>query len=190
MSAHLYRDLAWLAHPPADFNARCRAIADQTGESGRDIEALASFSLDENQLNRLAKLISRARTLDKKLHPLTPFRLGVLSNSTVDFIVPTLVATAARHGIALECISANYDQVMQEALSPASIINTAKPDAVLVAIDFRALPLHSALGSAAESQEAVQRALTYFQTVRAGLKANSKAICILQTLAPPAERLF
>jgi FkbH-like protein len=190
MSAHLYRDLAWLARPPADFNARCRAIADQPGESGRDIQALASFSLDENQLNRLARLIAGAGKLEKKLHPLIPFRLGVLSNSTVDFIVPTLVATAARHGIALECISANYDQVMQEALSPASITNTAKPDAVLVAIDFRALPLHSAPGSAAESQEAVQRAMTYFQTVRAGLKANSKAICILQTLAPPAERLF
>jgi FkbH-like protein len=159
-------------------------------ECGRQIQALASHALDENQLNRLAKVISTARRSPVALKPLTPFRLGVLSNATVDFLLPAAVATAARHGIALECINANYDQVMQEALSPASVINTANADAVLIAIDHRALPLHAKLSSPEHSDAAVERASSYVDTVRNGLKARGNAVCIVQTLAAPPERLF
>ena len=56
-------------------------------------------------------------------------------------IVPALVASAARHGIALEVIQPSYDQVAQEALTPDSKVNSSKPDAVLFALDYRALPL-------------------------------------------------
>lgn len=190
MSDHLYRDLSWLPSAPADFSARCRAVLNSGAEHGRQIRALASYALDENQLNRLARTIASARQSHFSLQPLIPFRLGILSNSTVDFMAPALIATAARHGIALECISANYDQVIQEALSPTSIINTAKPDAVLVAVDYRALPLQSKLASQEDADAAVDRAMTFVATVRQGLAANGNAICILQTLAAPAERLF
>jgi predicted enzyme involved in methoxymalonyl-ACP biosynthesis len=190
MSLNLFRDLSWLPQPPPDFNERCRAAPAGGGETGRRLQELASFALDETQLNRLAKVISKAVASHSVLKPLIPFRLGVLCNSTVDFIVPSIVGTAARHGLALECIKADYDQVMQEALSPVSAINLSKPDAVLVAIDYRALPLHSKPASAKEAQNSVQQALDFIETVRAGLKTNSKAVCILQTIAPPAERLF
>jgi hypothetical protein len=60
--------------------------------------------MDLNQLTKLAKVIDKARSSAHGLDPLTPFRLAVLSNSTIDLIVPALVASAARHGIALEVI--------------------------------------------------------------------------------------
>lgn len=189
MSEGLYRGLCWLPRPPPDFNSRCRALANSELECGRQIQALASHALDDNQLNRLAKVISTLRA-SVGLKPLTPFRLGVLSNSTADFLVPVMVATAARHGIALECIKANYDQVIQEALSPASVINSANADAVLIAIDHRALPLRAKFSSRDDSDAAVERVLSYVDTVRNGLKAHSKAICIVQTLAAPPESLF
>jgi FkbH-like protein len=116
--------------------------------------------------------------------------LAVLSNSTADFIIPTLVGTAARHGIALECIKADYDQVIQQALSPESVINRAKPDGVLLAVDYRALPLGCQLGSREEAANVVRQALSFIETARTGLKANSNVVCIVQTIAPPAERLF
>jgi FkbH-like protein len=187
---NLFSDLSWLCRAPANFSARCRALSDSPTALGTELQALASFALNENQLNYLAKTITSARKLHADLKPLFPFRLGVLGNSTVDFIVPSIVGTAARYGIALECIKADYDQVMQEALSAESVINSAKPDAVLVAIDYRALPLRCKLGSADDAENTVRQTLGYIETVRAGLKANSKAICILQTIAPPPERLF
>ncbi len=192
MSLDLFRNLSWLPEPPPDFIARCRAVLDHNIEAalGRRLQALASFALDENQLNHLARIISKAQKSHASLPPLAPFRLGVLSNSTLDFIVPAFVATAARYGVALECIKAEYDQAVQEALSPGSVINRAKPDAVLVALDYRALPLRCDKGDAAQAEAAVRQSLDYIETLRAALTANGKTVCILQTIAPPPERLF
>src|SRR5260370_17391931 len=159
MGAGLYAELAWLPRPPEDFYARCRSASEEEeGRLGLSIQALARYGLDENQLIRLAKLVAGARQRRRSLSPLVPFRLGIVSNATSRFIVPALVASAARHGIALECSEANFDQVVQEVLSPASAISRAQPDAVLIAIDHRGLPLRQCLGDAASAEETVEAA--------------------------------
>jgi len=108
----------------------------------------------------------------------------------MDMLLPSLVGSAARHGIALEVIQPSYDQVAQEALTPDSKVNSSKPDAVLFALDYRALPLKLSLGDAEASSATVQGVLGYLQALREGIKANSNAVCIFQTFAPPAEPLF
>jgi FkbH-like protein len=165
-------------------------LGNSAGTLGRELQALASYAQDLNQLTRLAKAIEKARVGGKSLDPLVPFRLAVLSNSTIDLIVPALVATAARHGVALEVIQPSYDQVAQEALTPDSKVNSSKPDAVLLALDYRALPLKLTLGDRAASSATVQGVLGYLQALRNGIKANSKAVCIFQNFAPPVESLF
>src|SRR5579863_3807349 len=190
MSNSLYANLSWLPAPPENFSEQCRSALESAEDLGNRLRALASYALDENQLNRLCKVIGRARSAGRPLAPLTPFRLGVLSNSTVDFIVPALVASAARHGIALTCIPGDYDQVLQGALSPESAVPRAKPDAVLVAIDFRAVRLECALGNRNAAETVVQTARNYLETVRSGIKENTQAVCIFQNFAPLPERLF
>jgi hypothetical protein len=142
----LYAELHWLPRVPGDFSARLKALAGSTSPLGRELQALTLHALDLNQLTRVAKAIRRARGEGKSLDPLVPFRLAVLSNSTVDLFVPALEATAVRHGIVLETIQPPYDQVAQEALIPNSMVNSSKPDAVLFAMDYRALPLKLTLG--------------------------------------------
>ncbi len=186
----LYCELQWLPRPPDDFPSLLKALGSASEPLGTKIRSLASCALDLNQLTKLAKAISRVRSEGESLHPLTPFRLAVLSNSTIDMIVPALIGSAARHGIALEVIQPSYDQVAQEALTPGSKVNLAKPDAVLFALDYRALPLKLALGDPGAASAAVQGACGYLQALRDGIKANSNAVCIFQTFAPPAEPLF
>jgi FkbH-like protein len=190
MSNQLFSQLAWLPRAPADFNARCRALADEPTELGRRAQRLANHALDDNQLHRLAKALQKAREAGHALAPLTPFRLGLLSNATSHFLVPPLVATAARHGIALECVEADYDQAMQAALSADSAINRARCDAVLVAVDHRGLPLQTVPGDAQAEQRATQAALDHLDLIRGGLRRHGQAICILQTLARPVESAF
>ena len=190
MSESLYTELEWLPRVPADFASRCRALREQTGELGSELRALASFGLDENKLTRLANAIEAVRSHPDALRPLTPFRLGIISNSTSHFMVPALTATAARHGIALECIEANYGQLMQEAVDTGSTINRARPDAILVALDYRGLALEVPVGNASSVDSAVERSLVELRTVRDAFRINAGAICIFQTLARPVEASF
>jgi HAD superfamily phosphatase (TIGR01681 family) len=190
MSTSIYANLFWLPKAPERFFSDCRAALDSKEGLGRRLQSLAKYSLNGNQLSRLAKVVSTARREGRVLEPLTPFRLGVLSNSTLDFIIPALEATALRYGIELECVKADYGQVIQEALSPDSVINVTKPDAVLIAVDIRYLPLRATPGSRDAAFEAVKAVLNHLQAIRDGIRRNSGAISILQTLAPPPEGLF
>jgi FkbH-like protein len=189
MTDDLYIRLAWLAAPPADFAAACKALGSASA-AGTAARALANHALDQNQLARLGRAIARAAADGRSLSPLEPFRLGLIGNGTLDLLVPVLVATAARHGFALDCIQADYGQITQEALDPSSRINSAKPDAVLLAIDYRGLPLTLDAGDAAAEREDIEAAVTHLSTIRESLRLNSGAVVIQQTLAPPPEALF
>jgi FkbH-like protein len=186
----LYSELRWLPRAPKEFSARLKALAASEQALGRELRSLASYGLDLNQLTKLARTMDKARSEGRCLDPLLPFRLGVLSNSTMELVVPALVASAARHGIALEVVPPSYDQAAQEALTPDSKVNSSKPDAVLFALDYRALSLKLCLGDAEASSATVQGVIGYLQALRNGIKVHSHAVCIFQTFAPPAEPLF
>jgi FkbH-like protein len=186
----LYAELQWLPRPPKEFAERLKAASSAGSSIGRELQALACHALDLNQLIRLAKTIEKAQTAGVSLNPLVPFRLAVLSNATIDLMVPALAASAARHGIALEVVQPSYDQVAQEALTPDSKVNSSKPDAVLFAIDYRALPLKLSPGDSETSATTVEGVMGYLHALRSGIKANCGALCIYQTFAPPPEVLF
>lgn len=183
MSDDILKDLSWLPRAPEDFRKQRRALSDKTGPIGQDLRFLATHQLSDSQLTQLAQTIADLRSAGADLSPLVPFRLGLVGNGTLDLLAPLLVASAARHGIALEVVQTEYGQLMQEAMSPQSGINSAKCDAVLLALDYRALP---GLGS----PTSVNDALAFLGALREGFRQNSGAISIVQTFAPPAEALF
>jgi FkbH-like protein len=186
----LYSELQWLLSAPKDFSDRVKALDNSPGPLGWELQALAQHALNLNQLTKLARAIARANSDGKSLDPLVPFRLAVLSNSTIDLMVPALVASAARRGIALEVIQPSYDQVAQEALTTDSKVNSSGPDAVLFALDYRALPLKLSLEDAETSVATVEGVIGYLRALRDGIKTNSNAVCIFQSFAPPVETLF
>ena len=147
----LYSELQWLPRPARVLAGRLKALRSSAGSPGRELQALASYALDLNQfLTRLAKDIEKRRADGVKgnqtLEPLVPFRLAVLSNSTIDMIAPAMVASAARHGIAMEVILPSYDQVAQEALTPDSKVNGYDPDAVLLRPRLSFIPIETIVG--------------------------------------------
>ena len=195
MIADLYATLGWLPSPPSDFSAQCRSLAQADSDDlpvdlGKPIRWLASHSLDENQLIRLGKTIVAARRNGRSLASLTPFRLGIIGNGTIDHLALPLIASAARHGVALTCVLGRYNQVLQQALDPASEINSTKLDAVLIAVDYRGLPLVAEPGNAEQAQASVDSAIRFLDTVANGIRQNGNAMPIVQTLAPPPETLF
>ena len=189
MNQDLYADLLWLPRPPEDFKQRCRAVAD-SADPTRALAHLAGYALDEIQLRRLASTAQTLKRNGQALAPLTPFRLGILGNATLDPLVPALIASALRHGVDLECIKADYAQTLQEALSPDSTINAAKPDAVLLALDHRGLPLRTAVHDNTVAAAAVADSLAFVDALRHGFQTNAGALCIVQSVAPLPEATF
>ena len=189
MTGTLYRDLTWLPPVPADFSRSCRDLSGAMPELAARIRQLATHALEESQLLKLARAVERCRDT-APIAGLTPFTLGIVGNGTLDGLAPPLVASAVRHGISLQCVRGHYDQTLQDALSPDSGINRARPDAVLVALDYRGLPLEYTPGSEAGEEKAVAAAIGYVAAIRDGIRRHGGAPCIVQTLAPPPEALF
>jgi len=188
--SQLISALPWLVHAPDDFSVQCRGLKADAPELGRSIQALANCAMDGNQLQKLASAIGKLQASDVSLAPLTPLRLAVLGNGTQDFVAAALVASAARHGLALQVVKGEYDQVLQEANEAHSTVNAFRPQAVLIAVDYRALPWQPTPGDAGTGLANVEMAMNYLQGVRDAVHRHSGATCIVQTLAAPPETLF
>ena len=189
MSAAVHTELGWLPRAPADFATRVKALK-TAQEPAAEIRALASTALDGNQLTRVARAIEAARADGRPLGPLTPLRLGILSNATTDFIVPAIVGTGARFGFAIECVVGEYGQFVQAALDPRSQINRSACDAVLLALDYGAFSLDVPPGDAPAATDAVARALDLVDNMREGLRQAGGTTVICQTVPRPAEALL
>jgi FkbH-like protein len=181
------RDLPWLPSAPADYSAQCRALAGSDADIGPQLQRLATFQVASPGAMAFRRALAKAQREQRDLTPLSPLKLAVASNGTMDFVVDHFPAAAARHGVALDIVEAEFDVVMQEAIDPASKINSSQPDVVLIAVDHRWLGLTLAVEeSGAQVEGAVSRLL---ETARL-FKTNSGAVPILCLLATPADALF
>jgi FkbH-like protein len=177
----IFTQLSWLLPAPDNFSGAVKAIRADAGDGTAAIRALAQHALNANQLLRIGKLVDEGRA-----NGLTPFKLGIISNATTDFLTPAIIGTGARYGLAIECVGAPYGQFMQAALDPKSAINAAGCDAVMLALDAHAFALASMPGDADGAVRAVEQALKMIDSMTAGL-ARSGAAVILQSIVPPAE---
>lgn len=173
-------DLPWLPRLAADFKARLADVsADGTADWGPALAGLAQQHLGLTQAMALSRKL-RQLSAQRKSGALGKFKLGLVSNGTVDFIVPFLEATALRYGLALEVISGDFGQHVQEALDPNSKINAARPDAVLLALDQRGLPFEGD-GSSWPPYRAAP-ALARLRELRQGFNQHAGAPCLVQTI--------
>ncbi len=189
MSAELYVNLEWLPRVPDDFNEQLQA-ATQEKASGVLLRKLASYALHINQIHHLAKAVTIAQKGNKDLKPLKPFSLGIVSNATTSIIVPALVATAARYGFSLKVHEAPYGQAVQVALGEVEAFKGVVMDAILIAIDYKGLPIQDNTPSFGENTDAVHKALDHLNMIRTQLKQRYDAPCIMQTCAHEPESFF
>jgi len=181
---NLYEDLSWLPKPPEDFSLRLSKAA-----SGRSLQELAKFSLDDNQLNRLYKKVKFLKDSLINFEPLIPIKIGLISNTTSKLITPALIASALRFGIILEVIESEYNQVAQEVFSEHSTFKRHQLDAVLVALDYRGLPLLPTPGDKALAEKNVRDCFSYINTIIDSLRSKTEAQIIFQNIATNVEKL-
>jgi len=185
---HSIADLPWLPEPRADLSGQCRGLCTDADNLGAELQRLATHRLSAAQAAVLRRTIARLQRDGANLAPLAPLKLAILSNGTVDFLGDHVVPAAARHGVAVELFTPDFDQVMQEALDPNSGTNAVRPDVVLLTVDHRWMGLDRPHLDGHD--QAVERALgLLFQAARA-FRDRSGAAPILPLLATPPASLF
>jgi FkbH-like protein len=183
--------MPWLRRPPSGFRDLCKKFRSDGENPGWYLRSLSDYALDDNELHLLAKVVSgeKNRTGNREVDGLQKYRLGVISNGTTKLITPCLVATAIRYGIDLTVIDGEFNQVVQEALSPTSKINVEKPDAVLIALDYRGIPGLD-IGFANDESKAVNEALAFIEMICRGVSQAINSTIIVQNIPCPPMPLF
>jgi FkbH-like protein len=180
-------DLPWLPTVPADFRKQIGKVELGTQNLGNVLRQLASHNLDFVQTSSFNRLLNKLRAEKADLAPLQPFCLTLLSNATVDTVCDALPTAAARHGVALKVNLPELDQIVQQALDPNSMVNTAPCDALLLALDYR---WYSFDQSSPDSPGRAERAIEQLAQVLDILESVKKRSIILQTVSVPPLPLF
>jgi FkbH-like protein len=180
-------DLPWLPPAPTDLSDQIRAAGTDPLSTPSVFQRLAGHALTPAQAASFSRAFSRRSRQGMDPAPLSPFRLGILTNSTFDLAAEAMVPAAVRHGAALQTLAAPYGQVMQSALDPASAIHAARPDAVLVAVDHRWFGFERPDLDGGDAR--VDAAMAELSAVVEGLR-RGETLAILQTLAAPPQTLF
>lgn len=180
-------DLPWLPTAPPDFSAKCRAVAAGGVSVGQTLQQLASHKLSSREALSFSRALNKCLAAEADLTPLSGFRLAFLSNGTTDFITDEIPAAAARHGVAVQIIQPDFDQVVQTAMNPDSEVNRSHPDGVLFAVDYRWFGLESASDS---GEQVLEQGLERLFAAADAVRDNCGAAIIYQTLAGPGPTLF
>ena len=185
MISNIYEHLTWLPKAAVDFS---RSVSTVT--TGFELLELAKFSLDENQLRKLSNRLLYLQSNRFNLFPLVSVNIGLVSNATTKLIASSLTGSALRHGISLTIEQTEFNQVAQAAFSTETIFAGETLSKILVAIDYRGLPLTPTPGNRIAAEKNVQECLYYVRSVVQSLRTNTGAQIILQNIAPPVEMLF
>jgi FkbH-like protein len=185
MTNHIYEHLSWLPEAPPGFS---RSVS--TAATGVELQALAKFSLDENRLGKIANRLSYLQTNGFSLAPLVSVNIGLVSNATTKLLASALIGTALRFGISLTVEQTDYNQVAQTAFSTEAIFAGKILSVILLAIDYRGLPLTPTPGNRTAAEQNVKDCLSYVRSVIQSLRTNTGAQIILQNIAPPGETPF
>jgi FkbH-like protein len=188
----MLKNLDWLPAAPADFRERISGLKKDASASdaGERLIVLANAVLDENQLNRLAAVAGALVKLGQVPRGLTGLRLGILGDGTLSLLVPALVGTALRHGLLLDVTEGAYNNAVQEAMDPSSLMRTAGLDMAIVATDRRILGLDAAAPSAEAAEFKVQEAIRRLRMIVTAMQPAVASAVFIQTVAPPIEPLF
>ena len=189
IGGNYYMNLEWLPSPPPDFNDQ---LTNCLNEDSLEIciRELSSYGLNINQTDKLSRAIVDCMEDRTNFKLSVDFKLGIVSNTTSSFIIPSLIVSAARLGVLLKVIEAPYDQVMQVAYGENTAFEGEQLDAILVAIDDRGFPVNADSTVVSDKSHSVRESIKYIKSIRNKLSSRYNSPCILQTCPHHLESLF
>ena len=179
----LHEHLLWLERTPEDFDSK---LKDSKGIT--DLLSLSKHYLDLNKLHRLEKRIkSFNEGQDSQIRSL---KIGILGSSTTDLIAPSISATGLRHNLNLSIFQSEFNQIHQIVNDENNTFFDVQHDVILLAIDFRWIPINSCLGNKKSTEETIKQTSTIIKNIISKITEKTDAMIVLQNIVLPSEDFF
>lgn len=183
MDPEYFARLKWREPAPPNYRELVQNAIKDCNPTSSALRQVAQYSLDEPQLHHLGRAFIKARASGAAWNGSDSFRLAILSNCTVGHLIPPIIATALRYGINLDVLGFSYNEAFTVAVGGDDRLAEFAPDAVLVAVDYRGLPLREAFGREGEEQKVINDCNGYLQAMFDGVRTNTGSVCFAQTIA-------
>ena len=140
-----------------DFRSRLREALARTNprEQLDDLARLARSNLNFIETIQLGNALARSTT--EAIEGYGQVRLALLSNSTIDHLLPAIRVAGLRRNLQIEAYAGAFGQFRQEVLDPASPLHDFRPDVILFSLTARQAISGVPLAATAED---VDRALS------------------------------
>ncbi|HXI99952.1 MAG TPA: HAD family hydrolase [Micropepsaceae bacterium] len=147
---------------------------------------LANERLGPSEQLKLEGLARRLMPHAAWLKPLRQFRVGLIGNRTLSFLINPLRAAGLARGLLIDAVEAPYDSAASFALGGANVFGGEKIDAVAVVLDEGAFQRPSRLSNRASEDDAVAGAAQFLTQIAAAARNLTSALPIVATIPPTA----
>lgn len=122
--------LYWRAPYLFDVKSMLKDIVE--ADNSNALKSLLSYRLSEKDLNNIDRMVD-AGALKDAVTDMT-LNVGIVSNSTVDFMLPSMRSSALRYGVKLNIIKHDYGQALEAVIVDGDFYDK-NLDLVLIAFD-------------------------------------------------------
>jgi len=186
----------WRAPLSADWTSRWKAADTQiralaAGEGDPQATAalcdavrrLANERLGQSEQLKLEGLARRMLPIAKQLKGFRHFRIGLLGNRTLSFLINALRAAGLGRGLLIDAVEAPYDSAASFAFG-AEIFGGAKLDAVAIVLDEGAFLRESTLLDRAGEDAAIAEGAQFLRRLAAAARDRMGVPAIVSSLTP------
>jgi FkbH-like protein len=162
---------------------------EQVSEICIAVRRLANEKLGTSEQLKLEGLARRLLPHAEHLKPLRHFRIGLIGNRTLSFLVNALRAAGLARGLLIDVVEAPYDSVASFAFGETDIFAGRKIDAVVVLLDDSAFQRSFALADSRAEDSAVASAAEFLAQIASAARKLTSAPAIIATIAPSMPHL-
>src|ERR1700735_1780100 len=119
----------------AQLASDLKKIGGVTKSAAPRLRRRAGMRIGDGERLQLRRLVKQARGLAEPLPGFRPFRLLLISNRTLSFLVGDLEAAGAARGLLIEAVETDYDSVRSLALNPSVAVPPGRFDGSFLLID-------------------------------------------------------
>ena len=179
-------DLDWL--PKIEQNELIKKLK-KKNITEEEFIYLSKHSLDYNQ-NEIFQKYLNIFLKKKKTKKLKKIRLGIISSSTTNFFLSSLLVTALRYGVELEIHNSNYNSVINSAFDSIESFKKVKLDYILVYIDSKNLDNYINFENFKKPSHHLKKFLNLLNSIVINLNKKTGAEIILANFVQNANLIF